>query len=165
MASKSETGTAPVRRESLHSDQIKIAKRGDFYLVGVSVGIYAPIAGIRRPQPCFVSRRNREGWAASSWSDGDRKLVAESLHSALVLCSTIFMYPTSGQIWRHHKTEGEYEIVGIARLQVKTTDLDMKECVIYKALDDGKLWVRPLEDFLESIDGGEGSRQRFSFVR
>ncbi len=40
--------------------------------------IDALLAGIRRPQRCFVSRRNREGRAASSWSDGDMRLVAES---------------------------------------------------------------------------------------
>lgn len=74
--------------------------------------------------------------------------------------------PNSGDIWQHYKTKGEYEIIGIGQMQVKVESLDMKECVIYKARSDGKLWVRPLEDFVEEIviDGGE-SVPRFQKVR
>ena len=47
--------------------------------------------------------------------------------------------PITGQIWKHYKTQGEYEIVGIGQMQVKLNMLDMKECVIYQGLSDGKL--------------------------
>jgi hypothetical protein len=74
--------------------------------------------------------------------------------------------PKTGETWQHYKTEGEYEIVGIGHIQVKIESLDMKECVIYKALSDGKIWCRPLEDFMESLilDTGE-SVPRFQKVR
>ena len=73
--------------------------------------------------------------------------------------------PQTGEIWQHYKTKGEYEIVGIGQLQVKVEDLDMKECVIYKALSDEKIWVRPLSDFLETVENEEGSNvPRFSKV-
>jgi hypothetical protein len=58
--------------------------------------------------------------------------------------------PEPTETWQHYKTKGKYEIVGIGQLQVKVDPLDMKECVIYKA-EDGKLWVRPLVDFLELV--------------
>ena len=46
-------------------------------------------------------------------------------------------------------------------LQVKIEDLDMKECVVYQSLEDKKVWVRPLEDFMEKVkneEGGETNR-------
>jgi hypothetical protein len=71
--------------------------------------------------------------------------------------------PQPGEVWQHSKTKGEYEIIGTARLQVKNEDLDMKECVIYKARTDEKVWVRPVEDFIEEVEIGEGIKaSRFS---
>ena len=77
--------------------------------------------------------------------------------------------PKVGEIWRHYKTEGEYEILNIGRMQVKATELDMAECVIYKAQSDGLVWVRLLADFVEEIqiknDAGESNLvQRFAKV-
>ena len=34
----------------------------------------------------------------------------------------------------------------------------MKECVIYKADSDNKLWVRPLIDFIEILENEEGNK-------
>jgi hypothetical protein len=74
--------------------------------------------------------------------------------------------PQPGEIWQHYKTKGEYEILGLGRMQVKIESLDMKECVIYKALSDEKLWVRPLADFMEEIIIESGEKvQRFHKVR
>lgn len=74
--------------------------------------------------------------------------------------------PTEGEVWQHYKTKGEYTILGIGQLQVKIADLDMKECVIYKSLSDGKVWVRPLTDFTEHVDTTESANtQRFTKVR
>lgn len=66
--------------------------------------------------------------------------------------------PQIGEIWQHYKTKGEYEIIGIGKMQVKIEELDMKECVIYKSLSDGKLWARPLEDFVELVITEEGQQ-------
>lgn len=74
--------------------------------------------------------------------------------------------PQTGEIWQHYKTKGEYEITGIGQMQVKLEELDMTECVIYKALSDQKLWVRPLEDFIENITNETGGTvPRFNKVR
>ena len=74
--------------------------------------------------------------------------------------------PQEGEVWQHYKTKGEYAILGTGQMQVKITDLDMKECVIYKALSDKKLWVRPLVDFVEEVNNEEGNPvQRFIRIR
>ena len=74
--------------------------------------------------------------------------------------------PQEGEIWQHYKTKGEYTILGTGQMQVKVTDLDMKDCVIYKALSDKKLWVRPLVDFIEEVNNEEGNPvQRFIRIR
>ena len=74
--------------------------------------------------------------------------------------------PAEGEVWQHYKTKGEYTVLGVGQLQVKSTDLDMKECVIYKSLSDGKLWVRPVDDFIEPVDTAEGNTpQRFIKLR
>ena len=74
--------------------------------------------------------------------------------------------PQEGEVWQHYKTKGEYTILGTGQMQVKITDLDMKECVIYKALSDKKLWVRPLVDFVEEVNNEEGNPvQRFIRIR
>ncbi len=76
------------------------------------------------------------------------------------------MTPHSGEFWQHYKTKGEYEIIDIGKLQVKVDSLDMEECVIYKALSDGKLWVRPLTDFVEILINEEGEEvPRFHKVK
>jgi len=74
------------------------------------------------------------------------------------------MYPKPSQIWKHYKTQGEYEIIGIGQMQVKFDALDMKKCVIYKAVSDGTLWTRPLEDFIENVETLKGSVSRFTLV-
>ena len=60
----------------------------------------------------------------------------------------------TGEKWKHVKSGGEYEVVGIGRLQVNG-ELDMTECVVYKSLEgsgdfpSGSIWVRPVQDFLD----------------
>jgi hypothetical protein len=81
-------------------------------------------------------------------------------------CYTFSMQtPQVGEVWQHYKTKGKYEIVGLGQLQVKEASLDMKESVIYKAVLDGKLWVRPLEDFVEEIEFEGNKMPRFSKIR
>jgi hypothetical protein len=68
------------------------------------------------------------------------------------------MEPKEGKIWQHYKTKGEYEIISIGKLQVKVESLDMLDCVIYKAVSDVKVWVRPLADFVETVLNETGER-------
>ena len=75
------------------------------------------------------------------------------------------MNPQKGEVWQHYKTKEEYEIVGTAQMQVKVEELDMKECVIYQAISDKKLWVRPLTDFVEKIEFNGVAMPRFAKVR
>lgn len=67
------------------------------------------------------------------------------------------MLPQEGEIWQHYKTKGEYEIIGLGKLQVKNETLDMVGCVFYKALSDGALWARPVSDFIEDVNDENGS--------
>jgi hypothetical protein len=75
------------------------------------------------------------------------------------------MNPQVNEIWRHYKTKGDYLIINLATMQLKIEALDMKPCVIYKALNDEKIWVRPLVDFIEPVNGDDGVQVgRFSKV-
>ena len=49
-------------------------------------------------------------------------------------------------VYRHFK--GNYYIV----LDVATNSETEEECVVYRSLTDGKLWVRPLNMFLSEVD-------------
>lgn len=74
--------------------------------------------------------------------------------------------PQTGEIWQHYKTKGEYEIIDTGKLQTKQEDLDMKEAVVYRALQDKTVWVRPLEDFTETVRNEAGeSVPRFHRLR
>jgi hypothetical protein len=66
------------------------------------------------------------------------------------------MQPQVNEIWRHYKTKGDYLIINLATMQVKVETLDMQPCVIHKALSDEKIWLRPLIDFIELVNGEEG---------
>jgi hypothetical protein len=73
------------------------------------------------------------------------------------------MQPQVNEIWRHYKTKGDYLIINLATMQVKVETLDMQPCVIYKALSDETIWVRPLVDFIELVNGEDGVQvRRFS---
>jgi hypothetical protein len=60
-------------------------------------------------------------------------------------------------VFRHKKNGGEYVLIGYGKMQADTwedmtyrhqvTSVDMREVAIYRAVDDGSLWVRPLEEF------------------
>jgi hypothetical protein len=75
------------------------------------------------------------------------------------------MNPQVNEIWKHYKTKGEYQIINLATMQVKDEALDMQPSVVYKALTDEKIWVRPLVDFVELVNGEDGVQvNRFSRV-
>lgn len=57
---------------------------------------------------------------------------------------------------RHIKRGSDYKLIGIGKMQAENwADLnndnshkvDMREVAIYCSIDDGSLWVRPLEEF------------------
>ena len=54
-----------------------------------------------------------------------------------------------GSTWQHYRRKTTYTVIGVARSQVDENESDM---VVYKSIDDGQLWVRPKERFLEKID-------------
>ena len=58
-------------------------------------------------------------------------------------------------IWRHVKTGRLYKTLGTA------IDADtLEERIIYRSLDDGKVWDRTLRQFLEMV-GEKDPRPRF----
>lgn len=69
---------------------------------------------------------------------------------------TVKMKPQVGEIWQHYKTKGEYEVIALGKLKTKDASLDMEDCVVYRVLLDGSVWVRPLTDFVEILTHKEG---------
>lgn len=65
-----------------------------------------------------------------------------------------------GNVFEHYKRGGRYEIVCLALLEATGENM-----VVYKALyDDGQIWIRPLEEFVEEVEW-EGKRvRRFTLV-
>ena len=60
------------------------------------------------------------------------------------------------EVWMHKKTGGLYERLHDAKMQAKEwfdgndddgADIDMRDVVVYRSLEDGLVWVRPVEDF------------------
>ena len=88
-----------------------LAPKGAFvFWVEMSGQIVLPMWGFWRPQRCFVSRRNREGRAASFFCDGKRKLVAETPISTIRPPNSErvgwFAFVRDGGFW---KTEAVYD--------------------------------------------------------
>lgn len=53
-----------------------------------------------------------------------------------------------GEKWRHKKRGTTYEMIGTAEVQVTDCILEGHFVVVYRA-EDGKLWVRPTEEFYD----------------
>lgn len=47
------------------------------------------------------------------------------------------------QIWQHVNSGGLYVVVGEGVLR----EHDLTECIVYRSLIDGQLWVRPATEF------------------
>ncbi len=67
-------------------------------------------------------------------------------------------------IYRHYKGH-EYKVIFIAQSATnKLHDNELDKVVIYESLEDGKIWFRPLKEFLEEVIV-EGEKQaRFKFL-
>lgn len=61
-------------------------------------------------------------------------------------------------VYEHFKGK-RYEVLGVAHHSET-----LEELVLYKHLDDGGLWVRPLAMFLEEIERGGKKVPRFKFI-
>ncbi len=70
-----------------------------------------------------------------------------------------------GARYRHYKG-GEYTIVGLAHMEARPEEV----CVVYRMEYDtpdfkiGTLWVRPIEEFVESVIIDGVTRERFALV-
>lgn len=61
-------------------------------------------------------------------------------------------------IYRHYKGNF-YKVIDIAKYSENLEDM-----VIYRALYDNKLWVRPLKMFLEDIEVDGKTQKRFEWI-
>ena len=65
-------------------------------------------------------------------------------------------------IYRHYKGK-DYRVIGLAKHSETNENL-----VVYEALYDNlnsKLWVRPLEMFLENVEVDGETRPRFKYIK
>ena len=63
-------------------------------------------------------------------------------------------------IYRHYKGK-EYEVLEIA----KNHDNDEDELIIYRSLEDEKIWARSKNDFLGKVEVDKKSEFRFQYLR
>lgn len=62
-------------------------------------------------------------------------------------------------VYRHYKGQ-DYRALSIARMEATG-----QEVVIYVALyGEGAVWVRPLKEFLETIDNNDEKTNRFTLI-
>lgn len=63
-------------------------------------------------------------------------------------------------VYRHFKGK-EYEVLGVGRNSLDYSE----ELVIYRSVDSGELWARPLADFLATVERDNYNGLRFVFLR
>jgi hypothetical protein len=63
-------------------------------------------------------------------------------------------------IYRHFKGK-DYEVLGVGRNSLDYSE----ELVIYRSLDSGDLWARPLSDFLATVERDDYKGPRFVFIK
>ena len=61
-------------------------------------------------------------------------------------------------IYQHYKGK-KYRVLGLGHLHS-----NQEELVVYEALGDGKLWLRPYSEFVEKIPLKDGKKHRFQFL-
>lgn len=65
-----------------------------------------------------------------------------------------------GELYRHYRRPGLYKVMHLARLEP-----DQSDVVVYLALRDGQVWVRPLREFVGEVELTDGRRvPRFALV-
>ena len=63
-------------------------------------------------------------------------------------------------IYQHFKG-GLYEAICVGR----SSEARSEEFVVYKSLDKGYIWIRPIEMFFEDVDKAEYKGPRFIYLR
>lgn len=61
-------------------------------------------------------------------------------------------------VYQHYKG-GKYEVIGEA-----TNSENKEELIVYRSLEDQKIWCRPKEMFLEEVETKEGKKPRFTMI-
>lgn len=56
--------------------------------------------------------------------------------------NTVDYIEATGEIWRHKKTGGLYEIIAVGIIEA-----DHTACIVYQSFKDGVVWVRPRLEF------------------
>lgn len=59
------------------------------------------------------------------------------------------MKAEAGHCFRHRKRDSNYSVVGTATVQAETPIAEGQTVVVYRSLDDGSLWVRAENEFLD----------------
>ncbi len=62
-------------------------------------------------------------------------------------------------LYRHYKG-GNYEVLGVGR-----NEATLDEIVVYRSIDNGNLWARPLLDFLATVERDGYNGPRFIFIQ
>lgn len=62
-------------------------------------------------------------------------------------CLPIPRHLAPGAVYQHHKG-GVYTVICVATLEAT-----MERVVVYQSRVDGRVWVRPVSDFLATVDG------------
>ena len=66
-----------------------------------------------------------------------------------------------GSVWKHTKSRGYYAVVALA-----IREADGEAMVVYRSLDDNRVWVRPLAEWHQVVPVDETGRcaPRFQMV-
>lgn len=74
-----------------------------------------------------------------------------ALHKANKLRRTLAALDALGPAdgWRHKKRGTTYKVIGTAEVQAEDCILEGDLVIVYRADSDGKLWVRPTEEFYD----------------
>jgi hypothetical protein len=85
----------------------------------------------------------------------EAKVAAQADYEARIL-SALSAQVQEVATHRHKKRGTEYVLMGVGKMQAENwqvsvdgfdQSIDMREVAIYRSVDDGSLWVRPIEEF------------------
>lgn len=81
------------------------------------------------------------------------------------------MVVQKGKLYRHSKSKGIYQVLELAKMQAKDwfsreedplastfssglyyNSVDMEDVVVYQSIVDGRVWVRPINEFEARFD-------------
>lgn len=116
--------------------------REDLWVEHEVVGFYVwgDLKGDRWLQRVFVRVRHDDG-----------SFNARPLHEVRTLEDKPLVDWGRDRLWKHTKSQGVYERIGLARLQTDTPLVDMDAVIVYEGTN-GQLWVRPAAEFGERFE-------------